>query len=109
MTAAASRQFARVCLGLLAAVAATTAVAEPVRLRYKFHPGEQMAMRVAHRALTETTMNGTTQSVETMTDSTKTWRVVVESVIVSTDCVVPFIVVSVSARCATRIAICSPG
>ena len=76
MTAAASRQFARVCLGLLAAVAATTAVAEPVRLRYEFHPGEQMAMRVAHRALTETTMNGTTQSVETMTDSTKTWRVV---------------------------------
>ena len=33
-------------------------------------------MRVEHRALTETTMSETTQSVETMTDSTKTWTVV---------------------------------
>jgi hypothetical protein len=33
-------------------------------------------MRVAHRALTETTMNGSTQAVETKTDSTKTWKVV---------------------------------
>jgi hypothetical protein len=74
MTAAASRRVASACLVLF--VAAAAAAAEPVRLRYEFHPDERMAMRVAHRALTETTMNGTTQSVETMTDSTKTWRVV---------------------------------
>ena len=48
----------------------------PVTLRYTYVPGESVATRVAHRALTETTMNGTTQAVETMTDSTKTWTVV---------------------------------
>jgi len=50
--------------------------AEPVRLRYRFEVGDRIDMAVAHRALTETTMNGTTQTVETMTDSTKTWRVI---------------------------------
>lgn len=50
--------------------------AEPVRLRYRFRVGDRIDMDVAHRALTETTMNGTTQTVETMTDSRKTWRVV---------------------------------
>lgn len=49
---------------------------EPVPLRYRFHAGERIPVQVAHRALTETTMNGTTQSVETMTDSTKIWHVV---------------------------------
>ena len=58
-------------------VAAPLAAADaPVTLRYAYVPGESMATRVAHRALTETTMNGTTQAVETMTDSTKTWTVV---------------------------------
>lgn len=47
-----------------------------VRLEYHFRPGEHLDMRVAHRALSETTMNGTTQTVETMTDSTKRWTVV---------------------------------
>jgi hypothetical protein len=50
--------------------------AEPVRLRYRFQVGDRIDMDVAHRALTETTMNGVTQTVETMTDSCKTWRVV---------------------------------
>jgi hypothetical protein len=61
-----------------ASLAALAWAAEPeaVTLRYRFRPDERMAMRVEHRALTETTMNGTTQAVETMTDSTKTWRVV---------------------------------
>jgi hypothetical protein len=49
---------------------------EPVMLRYRFQAGERIPVQVAHRALTETTMNGTTQAVETMTDSTKTWHVV---------------------------------
>lgn len=61
---------------ILACVLAGTVAAEPVTLRYRFHAGDRLPMRVEHRALTETTMNGTTQSVETMTDSTKTWMVV---------------------------------
>ena len=68
-------------LGLLAAAcqaadtAAHAATGQPVLLRYRFRQGDAIASRVEHRALTETTMNGVTQSVETMTDSTRTWRV----------------------------------
>lgn len=51
-------------------------VPETVHLRYVFRRGDMVASRVEHRALTETTMNGITESVETMTDSTRTWRVV---------------------------------
>ncbi|MFM8735120.1 MAG: hypothetical protein ACKOC8_08005 [Pirellulales bacterium] len=60
----------------LASAAGGTFASEPVALRYRFHAGDRLPMRVEHRALTETTMNGVTQSVETMTDSTKTWTVV---------------------------------
>ena len=49
---------------------------EAVRLRYRFQVGDRIDMDVAHRAVTETTMNGVTQTVETMTDSLKTWQVV---------------------------------
>lgn len=71
-------RLARTATAWLAMTAALASAAEPeaVTLRYRFQPDERMAMRVEHRALTETTMNGTTQSVETMTDSTKTWKVV---------------------------------
>jgi len=62
---------------LMLLIAATRgALADPLTLRYAFQDGDRLAMQVAHRALTETTMNGTTQSVETMTDSRKTWLVV---------------------------------
>ncbi len=44
-------------------------------LRYQFHPGETVSAQVTHRAVTETTVNGTTQSVETSTDSVKSWKV----------------------------------
>jgi hypothetical protein len=63
-----------VALGLAGGV--DGAADEAVLLRYRFHPRGRLVMRVAHRALTETTMNGSTQGVETMTDSTKTWTVV---------------------------------
>jgi hypothetical protein len=46
-----------------------------MELRYAFSKGATLASRVEHRALTETTMNGVTESVETMTDSTRTWHV----------------------------------
>lgn len=58
------------------AAAESTSPPELVQLRYRFAAGDALASRVAHRALTETTMNGVTQTVETMTDSTKTWLVV---------------------------------
>jgi len=47
-----------------------------VRLEYRFRAGERLSMEVAHRALTETTIAGTTQATETATDSTKHWTVV---------------------------------
>lgn len=48
----------------------------PVTLEYRFRPGETVVMTVAHRARTETTISGTTQSTDTATDSRKRWRVI---------------------------------
>ncbi|MFM7074946.1 MAG: hypothetical protein ACKO3G_02615 [Planctomycetaceae bacterium] len=49
---------------------------EPVRLAYRFRAGEEVVMQVAHRAHSDTTINGVTQSTETATESKKRWRVV---------------------------------
>lgn len=67
--------------GWLALAATAVMAAGPpanpeVRLQYSFRPGDRITTQVAHRALTETTVSGTTQTVETMTDSTKIWTVV---------------------------------
>ena len=65
-------------LALAASVTATAADAPPPRLHrleYRFHEGETVTMKVAHRARTETTISGTTQTTETATDSTKRWHV----------------------------------
>jgi len=59
----------------LSSAVAVAADPSPVRLEYRFRAGDRIDMQVAHRALTETTMNDTTQTVETMTDSRKTWTV----------------------------------
>ena len=48
----------------------------PVRLAYRFQEGEAVVMEVAHRAHSETTISGVTQSTETATESKKRWRVV---------------------------------
>ena len=61
---------------VLLAVRVPAETADPVRLRYRFEPGEKIVMDVAHRALTETVIGGTKQAVETATDSTKVWTVV---------------------------------
>ena len=45
-------------------------------LRYKFSPGETISAKVSHRAITETTINGTTQHIETATDSIKSWKII---------------------------------
>ncbi len=58
------------------AVAAPAEQSKGVLLRYSFHTGDAISSHVEHRALSETTMNGVTESVETMTDSTRTWHVV---------------------------------
>jgi hypothetical protein len=47
----------------------------PWRLAYRFREGETLRMAVRHRAVSDTTIAGTTQSVETATDSTKVWKV----------------------------------
>jgi len=52
-----------------------TGTAGPWTLRYQFEDGETLRMQVRHRAVSDTTIAGTTQSVETSTDSTKVWRV----------------------------------
>jgi hypothetical protein len=69
------RPLAVACLAIAAWGAVGRAEDGGVTLRYRFRAGDRIAMDVAHRALTETTMEGTTQTVETMTDSTKTWTV----------------------------------
>ena len=48
---------------------------QPQLLRYKFSPGETISAEVSHRAITETTINGTTQHIETATDSIKSWKI----------------------------------
>ena len=55
----------------------STSVKKPSQiLRYKFNPGETISTDVSHRAITETTINGTTQHVETATDSIKSWKII---------------------------------
>ena len=55
----------------------STSVKKPSQiLRYKFSAGETISADVSHRAITETTINGTTQHVETATDSIKSWKII---------------------------------
>jgi hypothetical protein len=44
-------------------------------LGYKFHPGEVLRWKVVHRAKIKTTVSGTTQTAETVSQSVKVWRV----------------------------------
>lgn len=62
--------------GLIAAASIPVTAGDDVLLRYTFRQDHDLASEVAHRARTETTMNGVTQAVETSTDSSRTWRVV---------------------------------
>jgi hypothetical protein len=48
----------------------------PWRLVYRYDADEPIRMAVRHRAVTDTSIAGVTESVETSTDSTKVWRVV---------------------------------
>lgn len=44
-------------------------------LRYKFHPGETVRWEVEHRAEINTTVQGSTQTAETLSRSVKAWKV----------------------------------
>ncbi len=44
-------------------------------LKYKFQPGETVRHEVCHRATSETTVSGVTQTAQTVTNSTKVWKV----------------------------------
>src|SRR5262245_29615391 len=45
------------------------------KLQYKFRPGEIVRTQVWHRANTETTISGSTQTSESTSGSVKVWRV----------------------------------
>ena len=49
---------------------------ERYTLRYQFHPGETIRWKVVHRANVKTTISGTTQTAETISESVKVWRVI---------------------------------
>ena len=61
-------------------IALTSAIAgdpeaSSVHLQYHFRIGQKISMRVEHRAMTDTTIAGSAQLLETATDSTKIWTV----------------------------------
>ncbi len=55
--------------------AGNAAAPEKYTLRYKFQPGETVRWAVEHRSKVRTTVSGTTQTAETLSLSTKLWRV----------------------------------
>lgn len=58
-----------------AADATGPAAAEKYLLKYKFQQGTQLRWQVEHRALVRTTVSGTSQTAETLSDSVKVWQV----------------------------------
>jgi len=62
---------------LLPVLSAAVGADDPAfHLAYRFREGESVVMEVTHRARTETTIGGVTQSTDTATGSKKRWRVV---------------------------------
>jgi len=87
-----NRSHLRFTLRLICAAAATLATplfgqaagptrpdagaAKTYRLAYQFHPGETIRWSVVHQATVRTTMQGTTQTARTRSESIKVWKVV---------------------------------
>ncbi len=69
------------CCLVVGAVSVSTAAAEPAEgpetylLRYRFQPGQILSFEVVHRNLVRTSVSGTTETVETRSQSVKLWRV----------------------------------
>jgi len=59
----------------MCAVSAVASEGEKFALRYKFHPGETLRWEVEHRSKVRTTISGTTQNADTVSNSVKVWRV----------------------------------
>jgi len=55
---------------------AEAGAAKTYRLAYQFHPGETIRWSVVHQATVRTTMQGTTQTARTRSESIKVWKVV---------------------------------
>jgi hypothetical protein len=53
----------------------TTPETKKYTLRYHFHPGETLRWKVGHQCEIRTTVAGSTQTAETITNSVKVWRV----------------------------------
>ncbi|MGQ9505198.1 MAG: hypothetical protein ACUVQG_11555 [Thermogutta sp.] len=63
-------------LCLIPAARGTLAETTPgYQLRYRFQPGEELQWQVTHRARVRTTVAQTEQTAETLSRSTKTWRI----------------------------------
>ena len=54
---------------------AAPAAGRKVHLRYKFKPGESIRWEVVHRATIATTIQGTTQTAKTKSESIKVWQI----------------------------------
>lgn len=54
---------------------APPAAAQSYKLRYKFKPGQTLRWAVEHRAKVRSTVQGTTQTAETISTSVKIWKV----------------------------------
>ncbi|MCE9544745.1 MAG: hypothetical protein K8T25_04395 [Planctomycetia bacterium] len=68
------------CLSLFAADGPADAgnkadTAQKYDLRYKFQPGEQIRTRVVHQATVRTTIDGSSQTAATVSESVKRWKV----------------------------------
>jgi hypothetical protein len=64
---------AALCL-LISSTRAEDAPAATYLLKYKFQPGETVRWKVMHRARVNTTVSGTTQTAETISESVKVWK-----------------------------------
>ncbi len=62
-------------VALSALLPTTRAAAETYELAYKFQPDEKVRWEVVHRATVTTTIQGTTQSAQTRSESVKVWQV----------------------------------
>lgn len=69
------RGFLAALLTLAVAHGVLASEQEKYTLRYKFKPGETIRWEVEHRSNVRTTVSGTTQTAETLSDSVKLWRV----------------------------------
>jgi hypothetical protein len=62
-------------LGLVSALGLAAEEKDQYLLRYKFQKGEELRWEVMHQSVTQASVSGTVQSTESVSKSTKLWRV----------------------------------